>query len=119
MMEQRLSVWRKEKLAESGKPDLKMPLSTMEKFNGGIKLGSSEKLSGTTTFNDMSTWRSTTATASRVLHIWLLSAGCWFRLGLVLRQSSFMNEKKGFLLRMILNWTAAARWRRGGGSYKS
>lgn len=41
MIERRPSVWRKEKLAESGKPDLKMPLSTIAKFRGGIRLSSS------------------------------------------------------------------------------
>lgn len=42
MMERRPRVWRKEKFAESGKPDRNMPLSTMAKFSGGIKLRSSE-----------------------------------------------------------------------------
>uniref|UniRef100_A0A2P2K1T6 Uncharacterized protein n=1 Tax=Rhizophora mucronata TaxID=61149 RepID=A0A2P2K1T6_RHIMU len=41
MMERRPRVWRKEKLAEPGKPDRKMPLSTMAKFSGGIRLSSS------------------------------------------------------------------------------
>lgn len=36
MMERRPRVWRKEKLAESGKPERKMPLSTMEKLRGGM-----------------------------------------------------------------------------------
>lgn len=36
MMERRPRVWRKEKLADSGKPERKMPLSTMEKLRGGM-----------------------------------------------------------------------------------
>lgn len=40
MMERRPRVWRKEKLADSGKPDRKMPLSTMEKLRGGMKRSS-------------------------------------------------------------------------------
>uniref|UniRef100_A0A2P2QVB1 Uncharacterized protein n=1 Tax=Rhizophora mucronata TaxID=61149 RepID=A0A2P2QVB1_RHIMU len=35
MMERRPRDFKKPKLAESGKPDLKMPTSTMEKLSGG------------------------------------------------------------------------------------
>jgi len=44
-MERRPRVWRKEKLAGSGKPERKMPLSTMEKFRGGTKRSSPSSLS--------------------------------------------------------------------------
>lgn len=45
MMERRPRVWRKEKLAGSGKPERKMPLSTMAKLRGGMKRSSPSSLS--------------------------------------------------------------------------
>lgn len=45
------------KLAESGKPDLKMPLSTIAKFSGGTKTSSaSSELSGRETSAAKDTW---------------------------------------------------------------
>ena len=41
MIERRPRVLRNEKLDTSGNPDRKIPLSTIAKFNGGIKLSSS------------------------------------------------------------------------------
>lgn len=41
IMERRPSVWRKEKLSTSGKPERKMPLSTIAKLRGGMKNSSS------------------------------------------------------------------------------
>jgi len=41
MIERRPRVLMKEKFAESGNPDRNIPLSTIEKFNGGIRLSSS------------------------------------------------------------------------------
>lgn len=76
MMERRRRVWRKEKLAESGKPDLKMPLSTIEKFKGGMRVTSSPVTTG-------AGWdeRSTTDATSMVLHICSASSSssscCW------------------------------------------
>ena len=63
MIERRPSVWRKEKLGESGKPDLKMPLSTIAKFRGGIRLSSSPTTGKGNTGGGMSSRLSITATS--------------------------------------------------------
>lgn len=47
MMERSPRVWRNEKLEGSGKPERKMPLSTIEKLRGGMKRSSPSILSQT------------------------------------------------------------------------
>lgn len=58
MMERRPRVWRKEKLAGSGKPERKMPLSTMAKLRGGMKRSSpsSATASPATVWSEIVSW---------------------------------------------------------------
>lgn len=92
MTERRPRFWRKEKLSESGKPERKMPLSTIAKFKGGMKLISSPATGGDKIEeageSEKSRW-STIAT-SIVLHI---SPSVVAPVALWWLWSTFMREK--------------------------
>lgn len=64
-MERRPRVWRNEKLLDSGKPERKMPLSTMAKLSGGMKRSSAHSSPAATAGGEW--W--TSPTTSIVLHI--------------------------------------------------
>lgn len=101
MMERRQSVWRKEKLAEAGKPDLKMPLSTMEKFKGGIRVSSSPARGGKKAGSE---GRSTTDATSIVMHISFSSSSSIICLVELSTFITFWKKKKKTLDFLWVGW---------------
>ena len=94
IIERRPSDWRKRKLASSGKPERKMPLSTIAKFNGGTKNWSSYEWS-----NTQSTSSSFPFKRSYCWWLWLLLSN---EIVLQLPQSPHLDEDFSSFIFLIL-----------------